>query len=77
MFGRSGARSPQVTGLFPGTELASMTAMRRLLPAGLLAFLVAAEAIAQPSTIGPGDIRCPDCALSGQKPATGHLCKSV
>jgi len=54
-----------------------MTAMRRLLPAGLLAFLVAAEAIAQPSTIGSGDIRCPDCALSGQKPATGHLCKSV
>jgi hypothetical protein len=47
-----------------------MTGMRRILPAGLLVFLVAAPAIAQPSTIGPGDIRCPDCALSGQKPAT-------
>lgn len=41
-----------------------------MLPAGLLVLLVAAEAIAQPSTIGPGDIRCPDCAQSGQKPAT-------
>jgi hypothetical protein len=44
--------------------------MRRILPAGLLVLLVAAPAIAQPSTIRPGDIRCPDCALSGQKPAT-------
>src|SRR5258706_15589717 len=44
--------------------------MRRMLPAGLLVLLVAAEAIAQPSTIRPGDIRCPDCAQSGQKPAT-------
>ena len=47
-----------------------MTGMRRILPAGLLVLLVAAPAIAQPSTIGPGDIRCPDCAESGQKPAT-------
>jgi hypothetical protein len=38
--------------------------------AGLFVLLVAAPAAAQPSTIGPGDIRCPDCAQSGQKPAT-------
>jgi hypothetical protein len=44
--------------------------MRRLLPAGLLVLLVAAPALAQPSTIRPGDIRCPGCAQSGQKPAT-------
>jgi len=44
--------------------------MRRILPAGLFVFLVAAVAIAQPSTIRPGDIRCPDCGQSGQKPAT-------
>jgi hypothetical protein len=44
--------------------------MRRILPAGLLVLLVAAPALAQPSAIGPGDIRCPACALSGQKPAT-------
>jgi hypothetical protein len=47
-----------------------MTSMRRILPAGLLVLLVAAPAVAQPSTIRPGDIRCPDCAMSGQKPAT-------
>ena len=47
-----------------------MTGMRRILPAGLLILLVAAPALAQPSTIRPGDIRCPDCAESGQKPAT-------
>ena len=47
-----------------------MAGMRRLLPAGLLAFLVAATAFAQPSTIGPRDIRCADCSQSGQKPAT-------
>jgi hypothetical protein len=47
-----------------------MTGMRRILPAGLLVLLVAAPAIAQPSAIRPGDIRCPDCAVSGQKPAT-------
>ena len=46
-----------------------MTGMRRILAAGLLVLLVAAPAIAQPSTIAPGDIRCPDCAQSGQKPA--------
>ena len=44
--------------------------MRRILPAGLFVLLVAAPAVAQPSTIGPGDIRCPNCAVSGQKPAT-------
>jgi hypothetical protein len=47
-----------------------MTGMRQILPASLLVLLVAAPAIAQPSTIRPGDIRCPDCAVSGQKPAT-------
>jgi hypothetical protein len=47
-----------------------MNGMCRILPAGLLAFLLAAPAIAQPSTIGPGDIRCADCGLSGQKSAT-------
>lgn len=46
-----------------------MTGMRRILPAGLLVLLVGTPAIAQPSTIRPGDIRCPDCAVSGQKPA--------
>jgi hypothetical protein len=44
--------------------------MRQILPAGLLVLLVAAPAIAQPSTIRPGDIRCPDCTASGQTPAT-------
>jgi hypothetical protein len=44
--------------------------MRRILPAGLFVLLLAAPAVAQPSTIGPGDIRCPGCAVSGQKPAT-------
>ena len=44
--------------------------MRRILPAGLFILLVAAPALAQRSTIRPGDIRCPDCAQSGQKPAT-------
>jgi hypothetical protein len=47
-----------------------MTGMRRILLAGLLILLVAAPALAQQSTIRPGDIRCPDCAQSGQKPAT-------
>jgi len=47
-----------------------MTGMRRILLAGLLILLVAAPALAQRSTISPGDIRCPDCAQSGQKPAT-------
>jgi hypothetical protein len=47
-----------------------VTGMRRMLPACLLVLLMAAPAIAQPSTISPGDIRCPDCAQSGQKPAT-------
>jgi len=47
-----------------------MTGMRRILLAGLLILLVAAPALAQRSTIRPGDIRCPDCAQSGQKPAT-------
>jgi hypothetical protein len=47
-----------------------MTGMCRILPASLLALLLAAPAIAQRSTIGPGDIRCPDGGLSGQKPAT-------
>jgi hypothetical protein len=44
--------------------------MRGILPAGLFVLLVAAPALAQSSTIRPGDIRCPDCAQSGQKPAT-------
>jgi hypothetical protein len=47
-----------------------MTGMRQILPAGLLILLVTAPALAQRSTIGLGDIRCPDCAQSGQKPAT-------
>ena len=47
-----------------------MSGMRRILLAGLLILLVAAPALAQQSTIRPGDIRCPDCAQSGQKPAT-------
>jgi hypothetical protein len=47
-----------------------VTGMRRLLSAGLLVLLVPAPALAQPSTIGPGDIRCPDCAQSGQAPAS-------
>jgi hypothetical protein len=47
-----------------------MTGMRQILPAGLLILLVTAPALAQRSTIRLGDIRCPDCAQSGQKPAT-------
>src|SRR5215471_1314232 len=55
---------------FPGEPgAAPMSAMRRILPAGLLVLFAATPAIAQPSTIAPGDIRCPDCAQSGQKPA--------
>jgi len=41
-----------------------------MLPAGLLVFLVAAPAIAQPSAISRRDIRRPDSAQSGQEPAT-------
>jgi hypothetical protein len=51
-------------------KLAWMTHMRRILSAGLLVLLAVTSAVAQPSTIGPGDIRCPNCAQTGQRPAS-------
>ena len=35
---------------------------------GAYLFVLAATAAAPPAAIGPGDIRCPGCALTGQKP---------
>ena len=62
-------RSPQVTELLArqGTGIldryALNTACRSARPPR-------GRGCGQPSTIGPGNIRCPDCAQSGQKPAT-------
>ena len=49
-------------------ELAQTARMKELLLAGLL-MLTSASAFAQQTSVAPGDIRCPDCSLSGQKPA--------
>jgi hypothetical protein len=51
-----------------GIELARTACMKAPLLAGLLA-LTSASAFAQQTSIAPGDIRCPDCALTGQQPA--------
>jgi hypothetical protein len=68
---RSGAPIAAGYRLLPRHGTGTMTSMRRILPAGLLVLLVAAPAVAQPSTIRPGDIRCPDCAMSGYELLSG------